>query len=69
VRVRRSCPGALDLKEARIFNLDEYCGLPPADCSSFAATLHRHLIEPLGLGAGRVRRPLSTEALPIPRGP
>jgi len=52
---RRSRLGALDLKEARILNLDEYCGLPAADCSSFAAELHRHLIEPLGLGAGRVR--------------
>lgn len=53
--VRRSHLGALDLREARIFNLDEYCGIPAADPSSFAAMLHRHLIEPCGLRAPQVR--------------
>lgn len=52
--VRRSHLGVLDLTEARIFNLDEYCGIPAADPSSFAATLHRHLIEPCGLRAAQV---------------
>ena len=39
------------------FNLDEYLGLGPQDPSSFAATMARQLVEPLGLEPGRVRLP------------
>jgi glucosamine-6-phosphate deaminase len=53
--VRRSHLGELDLSEARIFNLDEYCGIPATDPSSFAAALQRHLIEPCELRAAQVR--------------
>jgi glucosamine-6-phosphate deaminase len=45
----------LNLGGARIFNLDEYCGLPHADPHSYAAFLHRHLIAPLHLAPDRVR--------------
>ncbi len=39
------------------FNLDEYVGLGPRDPASFAATMARQLVEPLGLDPGRVRLP------------
>jgi len=39
------------------FNLDEYVGLAPEDPASFAATMARQLVEPLGLDPGRVRLP------------
>ncbi|MCP9839365.1 6-phosphogluconolactonase [Synechococcus sp. J7-Johnson] len=39
------------------FNLDEYVGLGPGDCGSFAAEIHRQLAAPLGLEPGRVRLP------------
>lgn len=39
------------------FNLDEYVGLGPQDPASFAATMTRQLVEPLGLEPGRVRLP------------
>lgn len=39
------------------FNLDEYVGLGPGDCGSFAAEMHRQLAAPLGLEPGRVRLP------------
>jgi glucosamine-6-phosphate deaminase len=38
--VHRSRAGTLSLAEARIFNLDEFCGLPQADSHSFAAFMH-----------------------------
>jgi glucosamine-6-phosphate deaminase len=53
--VHRSRQGAVNLMQAQIFNLDEYCGLPPADPHSYAAFLHRHLIAPLKLVPERVR--------------
>lgn len=40
---------------ARLFNLDEYIGLGPADSTSFAAFLDRHLLGGLNLPAGQVR--------------
>ncbi len=39
------------------FNLDEYVGLGPRDPASFAATMARQLVGPLGLDPGRVRLP------------
>jgi glucosamine-6-phosphate deaminase len=39
------------------FNLDEYVGLTPEHPASFAATMARQLVEPLGLPPGRVRIP------------
>jgi glucosamine-6-phosphate deaminase len=39
------------------FNLDEYVGLAPQDPASFAATMARQLVEPLGLLPGKVRIP------------
>lgn len=39
------------------FNLDEYVGLGPGDCGSFAAEMERQLAAPLGLEPGRVRLP------------
>jgi len=53
--VRRARTGARDLAEARIFNLDEYCGLAAADPASFAAELRRHLIDPLPLRPAQLR--------------
>ena len=46
---RRARTGSVRLEEARIFNLDEYCGLGPEDPRSFAHYFRRHLIGPLGL--------------------
>jgi glucosamine-6-phosphate deaminase len=53
--VKRSQAGDASLSEARIFNLDEYCGLPSADPHSFAAYLHQRLIDPLRLAPAQVR--------------
>ena len=39
------------------FNLDEYVGLAPQDPASFAATMARQVVEPLGLAPERVRLP------------
>ena len=39
------------------FNLDEYLGLGAADAGSFAATMARQLVGPLGLAAERVHLP------------
>ncbi|QPN55953.1 glucosamine-6-phosphate deaminase [Synechococcus sp. CBW1107] len=41
----------------RSFNLDEYVGLGPADCGSFAAEMTRRLSGPLGLDPARVQLP------------
>ena len=51
----RSRAGAVRLDQARIFNLDEYCGLGPADPHSFAYYLQRHLISPLDLRPAQIR--------------
>jgi len=53
--VSRCRSGIMSLAEARIFNLDEYCGLAQTDRRSYAAFLHRHLIAPLGLTSAQVR--------------
>ena len=53
--IRRSQAGTMDLSEATLFNLDEYCGLPAADPHSYAAFLRRHLVAPLGLAEDNVR--------------
>jgi glucosamine-6-phosphate deaminase len=53
--IARSRAGTMSFDAARIFNLDEYCGLPPSDPHSYAAFLHRHLIAPAGIAAGQVR--------------
>lgn len=46
---RRARTGTVRLEEARIFNLDEYCGLGQEDPRSFAHYFRRHLAGPLGL--------------------
>lgn len=53
--VRRSRGGAANLAEARIFDLDEYCGLAPADPHSYAAFIREHLAVPLALADDHVR--------------
>jgi glucosamine-6-phosphate deaminase len=53
--VRRSRGGFANLAEARIFDLDEYCGLPSSDPSSYAAFIRAHLTAPLGLADDHVR--------------
>lgn len=53
--VRRARSGAARLAQARIFDLDEYCGLPPDDPSSYAAFIRNHLQLPLSLDDRRVR--------------
>jgi glucosamine-6-phosphate deaminase len=53
--IDRSRTGLVNLDAARIFNLDEYCGLPQSDPHSYASFLHRHLIAPAGLAGDRVR--------------
>lgn len=53
--VKRCKSGLMSLAEARIFNLDEYCGLANGDPRSYAAFVHEHLLAPLGLSSDRVR--------------
>jgi glucosamine-6-phosphate deaminase len=47
--------GAVSFDRAKIFNLDEYCGLPAWDEHSYAAFMQRHLVAPLGLSEAQVR--------------
>ena len=51
----RSRAGMVNLNAVQVFNLDEYCGLPPSDPHSYAAFVHQHLIAPAGLAAAQVR--------------
>jgi glucosamine-6-phosphate deaminase len=51
----RSRAGTVNFDAVRIFNLDEYCGLPGSDPHSYAAFLHRYLIAPAEIAAGQVR--------------
>ena len=51
----RSRAGTVSFGAVRIFNLDEYCGLPQTDPHSYAAFLHQHLIAPAEIGADQVR--------------
>ncbi len=53
--IARSRAGKLRLDSAKVFNLDEYGGLPSSDPHSYAAFLHRHFITPLALPAAQVR--------------
>ena len=53
--IARSNAGSLNLKAARIFNLDEYVGVTRFDPHSYAAFLERHLFAPLQLDAGHIR--------------
>lgn len=53
--IARCRSGVVSLARARVFNLDEYCGLGVSDPRSFAAYLHRHLISPLALRPTQVR--------------
>jgi glucosamine-6-phosphate deaminase len=53
--IDRSRAGMVNLDAVKVFNLDEYCGLPQSDAHSYAAFLHRHLIVPAGLAAAQVR--------------
>jgi len=53
--IARSRAGTVNVDAARIFNLDEYCGLPQSDPHSYAAFLHEHLIAPAGIAATHVR--------------
>lgn len=53
--VRRSRGGAANLAAARIFDLDEYCGVAPGDPQSYAAFIRNHLAVPLALAGDHVR--------------
>jgi len=50
----RSRAGAVSFEAVRIFNLDEYCGLPQSDPHSYAAFLHQHLIAPAEIAVSQV---------------
>jgi glucosamine-6-phosphate deaminase len=52
--VRRAAFAPSSLASARVFNLDEYCGLERRDPRSFAAFLRRHLIDPVQLDEAQV---------------
>jgi glucosamine-6-phosphate deaminase len=45
---------SVDVSRVRIFQLDEYLGLPPGDSRLLAGWMERSLIEPLGIPAGHV---------------
>lgn len=51
----RSRGGTARLAEARIFDLDEYCGIPPDHPCSYAAFIRRHLQVPLMLDPSHLR--------------
>lgn len=53
-RVRR---GDVDLSRASGFALDEYVGLPADSPQTYAATLTRDVVEPLGMDPARVHAP------------
>ena len=53
--IARKQAGTVSLDMAKVFNLDEYCGLGQSNPHSYAAFMHRHLIVPAGLGANQVR--------------
>ena len=53
--IARSNAGSLNLKTARIFNLDEFIGVTRLDPHSYAAFLERHLFAPLQLDAAQIR--------------
>lgn len=49
--------GEVDLSRVSAFALDEYVGLTPESPQSYAATIRRDAVEPLGLDPARVRVP------------
>jgi glucosamine-6-phosphate deaminase len=53
--VHRARGGPSRLADARIFDLDEYCGLPPDHPDSYAAFIRRHLQIPLALEPSHLR--------------
>jgi glucosamine-6-phosphate deaminase len=53
--IDRSRAAMVNLDAVRVFNLDEYCGLPQSDPHSYAWFLHRHLIAPAVLAGAQVR--------------
>ena len=53
--IDRSRTGMVNLDSVKVFNLDEYCGLPQSDPHSYAAFLRQHLIAPAGLAKAQVR--------------
>jgi glucosamine-6-phosphate deaminase len=55
--LRRRVEQGLDLSRVRGFALDEYVGLAPDDERSYAATIDREVVRPLGLDPARVRVP------------
>lgn len=52
---RRFRSGALDLRHAYLFNLDEYAGVTRDDPHSYAAFIERYLLAPLNFSADKVR--------------
>lgn len=54
---RRVAAGALDLRAASAFALDEYVGLPPGDPHGYRAVVHEQVTGPLGLDPSRVHVP------------
>jgi glucosamine-6-phosphate deaminase len=55
--LQRRVEQGLDLGRVRGFALDEYVGLGPDDERSYAATIDREVVRPLGLDPARVRVP------------
>jgi glucosamine-6-phosphate deaminase len=53
--VRRARGGSTSLTEARIFDLDEYCGRPAGDPCSYATFIRDQLAKPLALAEDHVR--------------
>jgi len=53
--IDRSRAGMANFDSVKVFNLDEYCGLPHTDPHSYAWFLNQHLIAPAALAAAQVR--------------
>ena len=49
--------GQLSFARARSFNLDEYCGLAPNDCSNFASYMRRNLFDHVDMPEGAFHFP------------
>jgi glucosamine-6-phosphate deaminase len=65
VRAMPAAQGFALRKSWQSFNLDEYVGLGPSDPGSFAATMERLLVRPLGLASAQVRVPDGLAAGPV----
>jgi len=46
--------GRADFSQVTTFNLDEFCGLPPADAGSYRSFMDRHLLAHVNVTPGRV---------------